>query len=229
MVKKWYVVGALSVLAVTSAVSYADEGLFNLSKMNCKVWLDGKEAVIEEPILNHNGKSYVPLRKISEITGAKVEWDNIEKIIKINQNTKEVVKEVVKEVPVVKEVIKEVPVVKEITKEVPVEKIVYKEVPVERLVYVTVPSGRPSSNNVDSAAYNAEVEKIKAKYEEMRNNARAENQLAIKRLKESNAARGIQSSAQGEITLNGQLQNTINQINLQEQQALNYLKALYGL
>ena len=50
---------------------------------------------------------------------------------------KEVVKEVVKEVPVekevVKEVVKEVPVEKVVVKEVPVEKVVVKEVPVEQV------------------------------------------------------------------------------------------------
>lgn len=51
-----------------------------------------------------------------------------------------VVKEVVKEVPVEKEVIKEVPVVKEVVKEVPVIKEVIKEVPVEKIVYRDAPA-----------------------------------------------------------------------------------------
>lgn len=48
---------------------------------------------------------------------------------------KEVIKEVVKEVPIVKEVIKEVP------KEVILEKVVIKEVPIEKVVFVTPVAG----------------------------------------------------------------------------------------
>jgi hypothetical protein len=104
------------IIGVTSSFgfTYAQEWL-NVSKVKYDIRVNLEPANVgDTAILNYNGATYLPIRKISEITGMKIEWYDKEKLVnivtpdpKIVQVTKEVPKEVVKEVT--KEVVKEVP------------------------------------------------------------------------------------------------------------------------
>ena len=134
---KYYLVGLLSGLILAGGISYADEMQYKLTKLDCLVWVDGVIASMDTPVLNYEGRSYVPLRKSAELTGALVDWDANRKIINISTNPKVtekiVTKEVIKEVPkeVIKEVIKEIPkeVIKEVVKEViPKDTIIVRKI-----------------------------------------------------------------------------------------------------
>lgn len=102
---KYYIVGLVSGIIMASGITYADEigvttnnGLLQCSKMVCSIWADGKEIDMDLHILNYEGRSYLPVRKLAEVTGASVTWDGDNRVISVKSATKEVVKEVPKEV-----------------------------------------------------------------------------------------------------------------------------------
>ena len=46
---------------------------------------NGKNIAIDSPAVVKNSRTFVPLRAISEILGAKIEWDGVTKTVKINK------------------------------------------------------------------------------------------------------------------------------------------------
>lgn len=132
---KFYMLGLLTGFIFVGGLSYADEGFYQLQKMECAIWSNGKEVSMDMPVLNYNGSSYVPLRKFSEVAGANIEWNPETKIIQL--------------MPDINEVIKEVP--REVVKEVSVEKIVTKEVPIKDAIYVTKQDGMYWFQDMDSS------------------------------------------------------------------------------
>ncbi|MDP4180566.1 MAG: stalk domain-containing protein [Bacillota bacterium] len=55
--------------------SLAGQEIFQLRRVYYPIEIDGKEAKIENPILNYNGSTYVPLKWFSQITLSGVNWD----------------------------------------------------------------------------------------------------------------------------------------------------------
>lgn len=97
---KFYVLGLVSGIIISCGVgSFADEigvtasnGFLQCTKMVCSIWADGKEIDLQgTPILNYEGKSYLPVRKLAEITGADVNWDGDNKVINVKAILKETV------------------------------------------------------------------------------------------------------------------------------------------
>jgi hypothetical protein len=125
---KYVAIGLILGIGSTFGFSHAQEWL-NVSKVNYAINVNLEPAKMgDTAILNYNGSTYLPIRKVSEITGLKIEWHEKEKMVNIvtpSPKIVEVSREVIKEVP--KEVIKEVQkeVIKEVIKEVP--KIEYVE------------------------------------------------------------------------------------------------------
>lgn len=66
----------------------AGQNLFQLSAVKYPIIVNGVELKSDLPILNYNGSTYVPLKKVSEATGAIVEWDGVNKKVLI-RNVKE--------------------------------------------------------------------------------------------------------------------------------------------
>ncbi|MDU2116128.1 MAG: copper amine oxidase N-terminal domain-containing protein [Peptoniphilus lacydonensis] len=50
-----------------------------------KIDANGKNIAIDSPAVVKNSRTFVPLRAISEILGAKIEWDGVTKTVKINK------------------------------------------------------------------------------------------------------------------------------------------------
>jgi len=97
---KFYVLGLMSGVMLTGGIiSYADEigvasntGLLQCSKMICSIWADGKEIDMDLPILNYEGRSYLPVRKLAEVTGANVTWDGDNRVINVKSDIKDLQK-----------------------------------------------------------------------------------------------------------------------------------------
>lgn len=111
---KKFIMGFVSASILFCGISFADE--IKTTVMNCSVSMNGSNRDITDPILNYNGRAYVPLRTFANICDVNTVWDAESKTIKLEHFVKVETKEVIKEVPVEKIVTKEVPV--EIVREV---------------------------------------------------------------------------------------------------------------
>ena len=96
-----FVAGSLCMVTVTAMAAYSD--------VTAKLWNDvtfningSKVDATDQPTLNYNGYTYVPLRFITESLGGKATYDTVSKTVSVDLPEKVVEKEV--------EVIKEVPV-----------------------------------------------------------------------------------------------------------------------
>lgn len=96
-----FVAGSLCMVTVTAMAAYSD--------VTAKLWNDvsfningNKVTSTDQPTLNYNGYTYVPLRFITESLGGEATYDTVSKVVTVNMPEKIVEKEV--------EVIKEVPV-----------------------------------------------------------------------------------------------------------------------
>lgn len=96
-----FVAGSLCMVTVTAMAAYSD--------VTAKLWNDvsfningSKVDATDQPTLNYNGYTYVPLRFITESLGGEATYDTVSKTVSVNLPEKVVEKEV--------EVIKEVPV-----------------------------------------------------------------------------------------------------------------------
>lgn len=126
---KYFIVGLAMGITITGGIVFAEESYYKLTKMDCNIIANGKVVNMDFPILNHEGRSYLPLRNIADLTNSSIKWDAETKTINLNNVMKVEYKEVVKEIPkeVIKEVIKEIPkeVIKEVPKVLPIENIKY--------------------------------------------------------------------------------------------------------
>ncbi len=96
-----FVAGSLCMVTVTAMAAYAD--------VTAKLWNDvtfkingSKVDSTDQPTLNYNGYTYVPLRFITESLGGTASYDTVSKTVSVDLPEKVIEKEV--------EVIKEVPV-----------------------------------------------------------------------------------------------------------------------
>lgn len=96
-----FVAGSLCMVTVTAMAAYSD--------VTAKLWNDvtfningSRVNSTDQPALNYNGYTYVPLRFITESLGGEASYDTVSKTVTVNLPEKVVEKEV--------EVIKEVPV-----------------------------------------------------------------------------------------------------------------------
>ena len=96
-----FVAGSLCMVTVTAMAAYSD--------VTAKLWNDVKFNIngsvvnsTDQPTLNYNGYTYVPLRFITESLGGEASYDTVSKTVSVNLPEKVVEKEVevVKEVPV---------------------------------------------------------------------------------------------------------------------------------
>jgi hypothetical protein len=97
-----FVAGALCMVTVTAMGAYMD--------VTAKLWNDvtfkfngtGVASPSDQPVLNYNGYTYVPLRFVSDQFGADISYDNNLKSVSVNYEPKVIEKQVqvIKEVPV---------------------------------------------------------------------------------------------------------------------------------
>ena len=99
----YFVSGAIFATILNLGIGFADDGFYKLTKVDYPIFVDGKLTSFDMPVLNYNGSTYLPLRKMGEAINADITWNDFIKGIYIKPK----VKEIIKEVP--KEVIKEVP------------------------------------------------------------------------------------------------------------------------
>lgn len=84
---KRIIVLILLVVSITLPVS-ASGNVFKLTSTSYPIEVNGEKFETNNPVLNYNGSTYMPLREISNATGANIDWDSINKkiIIKTNQS-----------------------------------------------------------------------------------------------------------------------------------------------
>lgn len=89
-----FVAGATCMVSVTAFANYADitAKLFN----DVTFTFDGTKVASpsEQPVLNYNGYTYVPLRFVAETLGATVNWDIATRDIDVQSDKKTYIKEV---------------------------------------------------------------------------------------------------------------------------------------
>lgn len=79
---KKVILGVIVGVLISSGLVYASE-VFNLVKVDYPIKINGQVANFELPILNYEGNTYIPLRKVSEATGSIVAWNNVKRTIEI--------------------------------------------------------------------------------------------------------------------------------------------------
>jgi hypothetical protein len=80
---KYITIGLILGIGSTFGFSHAQEWL-NVSKVNYAINVNLEPAQMgDTSILNYNGSTYLPIRKVSEITGLKIEWHEKEKMVNI--------------------------------------------------------------------------------------------------------------------------------------------------
>ena len=89
MERKWKRVALLTLLmggcfAAGAAASNGIERVEAFLRPDYKVVIDGKAAQLKEPILIYNSSSYIPVRAVSELLGANVNWHDPTSTIYIN-------------------------------------------------------------------------------------------------------------------------------------------------
>lgn len=84
---KWIFIGMIISTIINLGIGHAEE-LFSLSKSDYPIIVDGKQLESDLPVLNYNGNTYLPLRKVAEATGVKIEWFEELKRIGITSNVK---------------------------------------------------------------------------------------------------------------------------------------------
>ncbi|EKD94239.1 MAG: radial spoke head 1-like protein [uncultured bacterium] len=96
---KYMVIGAVVACGIMGSVSFGEDAFYKLTEMKCDIWVGNKIAPMDSPVLNYDGRAYLPLRKVGELLGAEIKWNDANRIVDITPKTKEVVKEIIKEVP----------------------------------------------------------------------------------------------------------------------------------
>lgn len=77
----------LLILMVLLCIAFpvtASQGLIQVQEINTPVIVNGSQIQINLPIFTYNDRTYVPLKTLSECTGASVNWDGANKKIFIN-------------------------------------------------------------------------------------------------------------------------------------------------
>lgn len=85
----------LAGVLLASSVVYADafrtENI-EVLKDNISIVVNGKKITTEEEPFIYKGRTYVPLRAVSEALGEEVAWDNNERVVYIGQGAEKMVK-----------------------------------------------------------------------------------------------------------------------------------------
>lgn len=89
MKRKWKRVALLSLLmggcfAAGAVASNGIERVDAFLRPDFKVIVDGKESKLDAPILVYNDSGYIPVRSVSKVLGANINWDEPTKSIYIN-------------------------------------------------------------------------------------------------------------------------------------------------
>jgi len=82
---KAFVLGALCmmiVLATPQAYGAVKEYILHTAEF--KLYLNGSEYTDQEPILVHEGRTYIPLRAFAEKLGLSLNWNNNDKRVEVN-------------------------------------------------------------------------------------------------------------------------------------------------
>ncbi len=83
-----------TIISITSIGVFATSQSYTLTKSDSPIIVDNVQYVSQElPIMNYEGSTYVPLRAISEMLGAEVNWNNDTRTIEIvsSNNTTSIV------------------------------------------------------------------------------------------------------------------------------------------
>ena len=94
-----FIAGALSMVTVTAFAAYAQVPTTVLNDVIFSFNGEKKASPSDQPVLNYNGYTYLPVRYIAEQLGADVDWDAATKLVSVNLKPKVVEKVVEKEVP----------------------------------------------------------------------------------------------------------------------------------
>lgn len=74
------------IFIIFSIPIYAEQEIFKLVIAKYSIEVNGKQMTSELPILNYNGNTYIPLKKVSEALGSTVTWDKTNNKVKITGN-----------------------------------------------------------------------------------------------------------------------------------------------
>ena len=94
-----FIAGALSMVTVTAFAAYAQVPTTVLNDVIFSFNGEKKASPSDQPVLNYNGYTYLPVRYIAEQLGADEDWDAATKLVSVNLKPKVVEKVVEKEVP----------------------------------------------------------------------------------------------------------------------------------
>ena len=84
--KKFYPLLFLAVLFSFAAGAYAADGIEKVEaylRPDFRIELDELPVVLDPPPLLYEGRTYLPIRVISELLGAKIDWDQSTFTVKI--------------------------------------------------------------------------------------------------------------------------------------------------
>lgn len=89
-----FVAGSLCMVTVTAFASYMDITAKVMNDLIFKV--DGAKMASpsDQPVLNYNGYTYVPMRYMTEVMGGTIDWDIANRIIDVQTDKKTYIKEV---------------------------------------------------------------------------------------------------------------------------------------
>lgn len=91
---KYFTLGIIMATLINAGITFAEDEYFQLKRVDYPIFINGVETNLESLIFNYEGSTYIPLRKIAEITGSNVIWNNNLKSVIITNAVKEVIKEV---------------------------------------------------------------------------------------------------------------------------------------
>jgi hypothetical protein len=81
---KYFLLGVIATVIFMAGLSYAEEEYYHLKKMACSISVNDEKIKLDMPVLNYEGKAYLPLRKVAELTGAIIDWNADTKVISIS-------------------------------------------------------------------------------------------------------------------------------------------------
>lgn len=89
-----FVAGALCMVSVTAFAAYSDVTAKLFNDVTFKFDGVAKASPSDQPVLNYNGYTYVPIRYVSDNLGATINYDIATRVIDIQSDKKTYVKEV---------------------------------------------------------------------------------------------------------------------------------------
>jgi hypothetical protein len=85
------ILGGLLVGTLFSFAFINVEAILNVTQVTYKVFIKGTELKTDLPILNYEGRTYLPLRAVGEALGVSVNWDGTKRAVQIGETTSDLI------------------------------------------------------------------------------------------------------------------------------------------